>query len=435
MLADLLDDTETYIRRYVVLDEHQAVAVTLWAAHTHAIAHADCTPYLAVRSATKRTGKTRTLEVLEPIVREPWLTGRTTAAALARKVDRFHPTLLLDESDAAFGGEPEYTEALRGLLNSGYRKSGRATVCIAGGADFADFSTFCPKAIAGIGRLPDTVADRSIPIVLRRRRRDEPCARWRERDGRAEAMPIRDRLATWAKEAAALRDARPELPDQLSDRAQDVWEPLLAIADAAGGAWPTRARRAAVALMGETPDDDTVNVQLLADIRQVFADAGDPDVLSSAEIRDALIKMEDRPWPAWGKSGKPITPHAIARRLGEFSVVPAGLVKIAGRPARAYRRATFEDAWERYLPEVSDSEALPRYSPNESGPESPETDRYQRSGGNDPKTEKTRMNTGSGNEVTLREPEKGCCEGGPLRLECRLCRQSPTYWRRDEAVQ
>ena len=106
-LSELLADVESYIRRYVVLTEHQSVTVTLWVAHTHVMSAFDCTPYLQVTSATKQAGKTRLLETIELLVARPWLTGRTSAAALVRKVDQDCPTLLLDESDAAFKGEKD----------------------------------------------------------------------------------------------------------------------------------------------------------------------------------------------------------------------------------------------------------------------------------------------------------------------------------------
>ena len=191
-LDTLLTAIRTFILTYVVLTKHQATIVTLWVAHTHVIAAADCTPYLQVTSATKRAGKTRLLEVLESVVARPWLTGRTSAAVLVRKTDTERPTLLLDESDAAFAGEKDYAEALRGILNTGYRASGRASLCVGQGANlsYKDFRTFGCKAIAGIGALPGTIADRAIPIALRRRRTDEACARWRERDGHREAAPL-----------------------------------------------------------------------------------------------------------------------------------------------------------------------------------------------------------------------------------------------------
>ena len=351
-LAVLLVNTETFVRRYVVVTDDQATAIVLWVAHTHALAAAEATAYLSANSPEKRTGKTRLLEVLEPVVARPWFTGRVSAAALMRKIDADQPTLLLDESDAAFKGPQEYAETLRGVLNSGYRRSGRATVCVGTGAAVRayDFSTFCAKAIAGIGKLPDTVADRSIPMALRRRTRHEPLARWRERKGHREAAPIRAALAAWAVSTIpSLRDARPELPQTLSDRAMDVWEPLLAIADVAAGDWPTRARQAATNLMGEI-DDDSVSVQLLADTREIFESV---EAITSNELLRKLAERDDRPWATWSK-GQRMTGHALARLLKPFGVVPGGAMQIAGQVARGYRRSSFEDAWLRYLPEPAD---------------------------------------------------------------------------------
>jgi len=117
--AEILQDVRAFVRKYVVLSDDQALTVALWVVHTHVIHAAECTPYLQITSPMKGSGKTRLLEVLETLVARPWLTGRMSAAVLIRKVDAERPTLLLDESDAAFKGEQEYAEALRGILNSG----------------------------------------------------------------------------------------------------------------------------------------------------------------------------------------------------------------------------------------------------------------------------------------------------------------------------
>ena len=148
--ADVPDAISGFIKRFVVLSENQLAVLSLWVAHTHAIESTDVTPYLAVTSAEKQSGKSRLLEELNLIVANPWYTGRVTAAVLVRKVDGKHPTLLLDESDAAFGGEKEYAEALRGVLNTGHCRGGVASLCVGQGAEisYKDFSTFCPKAIA-----------------------------------------------------------------------------------------------------------------------------------------------------------------------------------------------------------------------------------------------------------------------------------------------
>ncbi len=167
----LLSILSEMVRRYIALAAAEADVIALWIVHTHCFEAAQSTPYLAITSAEKQCGKSRLLEFLELLVANPWLTGSVSAAVLYRTIDDLHPTLLLDESDATFNGNREFGEALRGVLNSGHRRGGKASRCERAGENFVrrDFDTFCPKAIAGIGRLPDTVADRSIPIRLKRK--------------------------------------------------------------------------------------------------------------------------------------------------------------------------------------------------------------------------------------------------------------------------
>ena len=189
--AEILGCVSDFIRRYVHLSDAQARIAAVWTAHTHAGGAATTTPYLAINSAVKQSGKTRLLEVFELLVAKPWLTGRVTAACLIRKVDQVRPTLLLDESDTAFNGEKEYGEALRGIMNTGFYVGGVASACVGQGANisFKDFHTYCPKAIAGIGTLPDTVADRSIPIRLQRKKPGETVARFRRRHAKVMLPP------------------------------------------------------------------------------------------------------------------------------------------------------------------------------------------------------------------------------------------------------
>jgi hypothetical protein len=354
-LAPLLDDVRAIIRHYVIVDDAQADALALWAAHTHALAAAEATPYLAVNSAEKRSGKTRLLEVLSLLSARSWLTGRVTAAVLIRKLAAPPPTLLLDESDAAFKAEKEYAATLQAILNSGYRRGGCASLCVKAGGDFElrDFPVFGPKAIAGIGGLPDTIADRAIPISLKRRAPNEPIARFRWRDAQEEAKPIREGLACWAAASIeALTEARPAIPSELDDRAADVWEPLFGIADAAGGGWPQRARTAALALsVGDGREDDSLGVRLLADIRAIF-DKRKTDRLSSGELADALVANEEAPWG--DLRGKPLDVRTLARRLRPYGVKPH-VIRLGDATARGYERADFEDAWGRYVrtPEIS----------------------------------------------------------------------------------
>ena len=350
-LAALLDQVVAFIRRYVVMDARQVDAAALWVAHTHVIEVADVTPYLHVTSAEKRSAKTLLLEVAELLVAKAWPTGRVTAAVLARKVDAEQPTLLLDESDAAFNGDKEYGETLRGILNTGYRRGGAYSCCVGQGANltYRDFSTFGPKAIAGLGRLPDTVADRCIRIELKRQAPNEKAAKFRRRRVEPEAKLIRRDLERWAVVGAPmLGDAEPEVPDALDDRAGDVWEPLFAIADLAGGDWPQRARSAALSLSaGDGREDDSLGVRLLCDIKAVFEERG-VERLPSGELATALQRIEESPWG--DLRGKPIDPPGLARRLKPYGVKPKNVRLAHDRQAKGYERADFEDAWRRYMP-------------------------------------------------------------------------------------
>ena len=355
--AELLSEVYRFVRRFVSLSETQAVVIALWVVHTHAIDGADVTPYLAITSAEKQCGKTRLLETLALIVANPWFTGRVTAAVLVRKVDDKKPTLLLDESDAAFHGEKDYAEALRGILNTGHRRGGVSSLCVGKGAEisYKDFSTFCPKAIAGIGKLPDTVADRSIPIRLKRAARGEIVERFRHREVVPEADALKAKLQQWAASAMdRVRNARPTLPSELSDRQQDGAEPLLAIADLAGKGWEEITRKTLVELCTEArQSDDSKGVRLLSDIRQVF-ESRNVDKISSAELAEALAAIETSPWAEWSH-GKPITAPKLARLLRPYEVTPHK-IRTGDHTLQGYQRADFEDAFTRYLPSVAQSD-------------------------------------------------------------------------------
>ncbi len=355
--AALLGEIRALLSRFVVMSSAQGRVVALWTLHTYLIAVAEATPYLAVTSAEKRSGKTRLLEVLEMLVARPWFTGRTTAAVLPRKIDTDKPTLLLDESDAAFGGEKEYAEALRGVLNTGHRRGGRTTVCVGQGANigFKDFSTFSAKCIAGIGKLPDTVADRAIPVRLDRRAPGERVDRFRRREVEPQAQQLRARLEALTEIAEALlRDARPELPDELDDRALDGVEPLLAIAELAGGDWPVSARAACVELYGGRQiADESTGIQLLADIRCVLEprdEDGEPlprvARITTAALLDGLNGLEESPWADW--FGKPLTPRGLSKLLEPYGMSSKD-VKVDKKSRKGFQHKDFESAWARYL--------------------------------------------------------------------------------------
>jgi hypothetical protein len=351
--AEVLDGLVAFIRRFVALSLVQAIMVGLWIVHTHAFDAADCTPYLHIKSAEKRSGKTRLLEVLALLAARPWLTGRVSAAVLVRKTANEQASLLLDESDAAFKGDKEYAEALRGILNAGFRRGGVTSICVGQGANlsYRDFPVFSPKAIAGIGKLPDTIADRAIPIQLRRRRRSEHVERFRQRKVEAEAVPLQSAAAEWAKaHVEELAKAEPDLPDELDDRAQDIIEPLLAIADTVGGEWPEKARRAARTLLTgeEQEDSESLGVRLLHDLQGIF-DKEKAERLSTGTILEKLHEADEVPWGSL--RGEPLDARGLARLLKPYAIIPKQ-IREGEQTHKGYKQEDFEDAWSRYLDEA-----------------------------------------------------------------------------------
>ena len=354
-LAELLDEVATVFQRFVVLSDKQAVVMALWVAHTHAFDAAETTPYVHVTSAEKRSGKTRLQDVAEPLVHKPWKTGRVTVAVLTRKVAKERPTLLLDELDAAFKSGDEYGQALRGILNVGFQKGGMTSVCVGQGAsiDYADLEVFSPKCFAMIGELPDTIADRSIRIELKRRNRTEQVGRFRRREHRAELEKLRDELASWASEDVIekLADARPELPDELHDRAQDVWEPLLAIGELAGEWWAQKARAAAIGLAdSDMGADDSLGVACLQGAQAAFAER-DTDRLATAELAAFLAQHDEAAFGDLVYEGaqQKGAGRRIAKWLKPFDIRPQTIRRADGTSLKGYKIEAFEDAFSRYL--------------------------------------------------------------------------------------
>ena len=342
-----------FLTRYVALGDAEADALTLWTIHTHAFAASETTPYIAVTSSGPGTGKTRCLETLELLVANPWLTGRVTGPALVRKVAAERPTLLLDETDALFTGHVRSQEVLRGVLNSGYKLGGKASYAQGGG--YVDLDVYCPKAFAGIGALPGTIADRSIPVVMRKRTAFQPVERLRRRDVRGEARVPRMLAARFAAtQLEKLKQARPEIPAALDDRAADVWEPLLAVAEALGGGWPERARRAALVLCQGRRDADTDGLafELLAECRVVF------DELGSDRLQTQTLLEWLRDSGRFAElEGQPLDARLLADCLRGFGVAPRK-VRFGRITAQGYLRREFEGAWA-LLGEVPDVPPVP----------------------------------------------------------------------------
>ena len=357
--AGLFDGLADFIGSYVIFATPEAlVAVALWAAHSWAVDAFESSPRLALISPEKQSGKTRTLEVLELLCPNAMQSFNLTPAAIFRAIAADRPTLLFDEVDTIFGTRAPQHEELRGLLNAGHRNGQKAYRCVGDPKNMKveAFPAFCAVALAGIGDLPDTIIDRSIVVKMRRRAPGESVRSFRARLAAAEAAPLAERLGGWAQGATEeLAKAWPDMPAGLVDRPADVWAPLLAIADHAGGHWPARARDAALKLNADRQRADTsLGVRLLADVRALFVDTGNGtarhDQLATDAILEHLNNLEEAPWG--DLRGKPLDSRGLARRLRRYDVAPTQ-IWLAGAKARGYRLEDLHDAFARYLTPLS----------------------------------------------------------------------------------
>jgi hypothetical protein len=357
--ALLLDDLLGFLTRFVAFpSDLDADAVALWVAHCHAVSVFPSTPRLAVLSPEPGSGKTRVLEVLELLVPAPLFTLNASANALFRLVTASEvlPTLLLDEADTVFGPRASKDhEDLRGFVNGGHRRGALAYRCVVRGKNIEveSFESFAPVALAGLDDLPDTIMTRSVVVRMRRRAPGERVEPFRRRVHEGDGAQLRNRLSEWVSSSAGdLIDQWPDLPDGVEDRAADVWEPLVTIADAAGQDWPGRARASAVAFVRAAQESPlSLNVKLLEDLRTVFAVAGDPVHVGTAELLSALSDLDESPWG--DLRGKPLDARGLSRRLAKYGIKPVNLRTAAG-VAKGYRREDLWDAWTRYCPPTRD---------------------------------------------------------------------------------
>lgn len=351
----LLSDMAGTIKRFIICDAEVVAASALWCAATWLVDVASVCPILLINAPEKACGKTQLLTVVGKLVRRPAQASGISSSALFRLVEKYQPTLLVDEIETVLTKE---SEDLRGLLNAGHtRESAFVWRSVAVGDDFEPrrFAVFGFKALAGINadRLAETITSRAVVAQLRRKLPHETAERLRH------AEPdlfdtLQSKLARWADDnRGAIRAARPKLPDALGDRDQDNWEPLLAIADLAGQRWATYARTAALKLCGQAGEaGQSTGAELLADIRDVF-EGKKVSRISMADLLAALLDDEEKPWATW-RGGKPMTTRNLGTMLGKYGIKSKS-IKISYQVSKGFEIEQFKDAFDRYLNNSADT--------------------------------------------------------------------------------
>ena len=347
-----LDLVHALLQDYIALDKYEYVAMALWAVHTHAYDQFQVTPRLALTSPVRGCGKSITLSVLARLVARHELVDNITAGALYDTLDRYRPTMLIDEADNL---ELSAQAALRAILNAGYYKGRYIRRGV--GRQARRYAVFAPVALASIGTLTLPLMSRSIVVHMKRHDGSRPLRRFIEGDTQDLDITYQHTYA-WARNA--LLNPNPEMPPELgADRLADNWRPLIAVADACGPAWGTLAREAAIAFANRYHDEDIV-VVLLTAIRDVF-DASEVDRLTLEAIVTALHAVDDAGWDEWRGEKGDQRPHKISKaevsrlirdrfRVRAHSVWPPPPRRPEHRSGKGYYRADLEPLWAAYCP-------------------------------------------------------------------------------------
>jgi hypothetical protein len=350
---ELLTNIERYIRRYVILPDAAYLPAALWVVATHAAQQFDCFPYFGIVSAVKRSGKTRLAEVLETLVRQPWRGTAPSPAALYRMLSQ-GPTLLLDEVEVFNAkNKSETTQILLAVLNAGHRKGATIPRCEGPRQEIKQFAVYGPKLFAAIGRLPDTLMDRSIIIHMKRRTKAQQVQRFRQARAAAEAKPIHDDSARFIQvHQADIEQAYQHVLDTdlafLNDRDADLWTPLFTICSVIDSKRLPELKKSALTLCAAKASDDVDDsypLTLLRDIRAAWPEG--EDKCETAILLERLKALEESPWQE-----HQLTPRKLARMLKPFDVEPRN-IQIGERRPKGYHYEELKAAFDTYLDDFS----------------------------------------------------------------------------------
>lgn len=351
----MLDDISSTIQRFIVLDQHQAQAAALWITACWFLDVIHCAPILLINAPEKACGKTQLLTVLGKLAPRTAQASSISSSVLFRMIETYKPTLFIDEIETVLCDN----EDLRGLINAGHtRDSAYVWRSVASGNDFEPkrFTVWGMKAIAGINarKLSETVTSRSIIIELRRKKPNEKADRLRHAESGLFST-LAAKLARFSDDYAEMvRDMRPHLPDNLGDRDQDNWEPLLQIADVAGNHWPKTALNTALKISSDTQSPQSSANELLADIQEIFTEKLIIK-LSTTDLITYLCEDTEKSWVTYNR-GTQLTPRQLASKLKNYGISSKTIRLNNYNTVKGFEASQFDDAFTRYL---ADPQKLP----------------------------------------------------------------------------
>lgn len=362
---DIFETIERYLKRFVVFQsEDEPVIITNWIVHTWLIHLFNYTPYLHIYSATKQCGKTLLLSIIKQLSFNGFQLINFSES-IFRLIDKDPLTLCIDEVDR---WDNESKQQIWGIINAGFlRAGGEVYRSVGKGSDQAPmtFKVFCPKVISGIDQqsLPDTVQDRSIPIELVRKLKEEPAERFRHRvefpimeEIKVLLEPLLGYSAYNYEDENSLFDSVHE--DSLiatyenaieNDRALDIVEPLVIVASMGTDEWLTRTVNACVNLTKREYDNESnISLEVLRVCYEIKVERMGQKNIHSEDLVKAINEKKDSELAYLNQFG--VDQNWLAKKLRTFGISPTN-VRVAGTVKKGYKFNDFVLPAQRFLSE------------------------------------------------------------------------------------
>ena len=354
----LIQELRNYFERYLIIrDRRVYLLFATWTIGTYVYRVFRVYPYLSLRSPTKECGKSRTEDLLSVVCFNA--TSRETSpteATLFRGPSKNGGTVLLDEVEGLRNDRDRFGNLLS-ILNSGFERGGSVTRLEKRGEKFIDLSypTYCPRVLAGINRLANTLEGRSITIFMERKLRSEKIERFSRARIFDAMQPTRDKLYFWALTHAAdlaqVYDAIDgfSVMEDLGDRERDLWESLASITllcDSENGKekpLTDELCQLAYHLSNIRSETDTASVmQVLDTLEKILAGRHEMKITPT----ELLKRFKEEPYFDYLKSAK-----ALAALLAPLGMITnKSRDRETGKVIRAYKikTAAIEDWKKRY---------------------------------------------------------------------------------------
>lgn len=358
---NIIDECAEFLSDHVAASDEQIDAMTLAAIASHATRYGVTCPRILFTSNEAESGKTHAMNVTVALCSNPMDMSGTSYAFRSGLMEASNTpeappvSLFLDEVSDVFGqaGLRGQNSPVAEIMRKGYKKG--ATLSASVNRVKVEYSIFAPVFMTGLrAAVPRDIRTRCIVIAMKAAK---PRRYFDVRETEPYAKSLQHAIA------GAVRLHRTEierfrgrgLHPKLSNRKLEIWEPLIAVAYALGGApWMNRAIRAFAALaLDESEQVPLTPRQIVTrDVANAAAQFDGPYV-TSGQLTDELSRLDE---PLYESR----TEHSLACLIRDSVAVKSGRVTVDGQQVRAYRRDDLLTAWEAVRPkEVSGDTDMP----------------------------------------------------------------------------